>query len=538
MSKLLEKWAAARWKTEALKNNWQNSSDPTKSAMGRAAVASQKANADMKNAINVVNNPNSSFKDQVNAALHTTGSMGNAGMQNAVAKRRISEAASSGGPDFKQRAQQRVSSAGAGANAGNPVANAAKKDASQVAGKVTDFANKKLGGAGEAVANSNLGQQFLNSKTGQNFQKSKVGKWAMNNKGAAVGLAGAGLAAGGLAIGAAIKRHKEKKKMKEQAQMNAQAMGKSAMEEFTMYEDVGMQLEKIAGLKDLTGFSKKDSTTLKNLKAIDKKARPEGINKRIREIQAKRAGTVGAGAAAAGAAIGGAIALKKHLKKKKAEQKKEALDAAVAYLMEKEAGDGCKCKGKKGKLGNLMTDSTKSDQSADVTGRGGESMLRQKKALDAAVNYLMEKQAKSETEGGRLLEEEWKKNKHSMKRYGMRLPGSLGGSIIGGEVGRRIGGRHGDPVSMMSGTNFGSIVGSQLVSEIGGHFAGKDLRSELEDARKRAYANVDARQGLSDSEREKIKGDIDARVRKAKRNALFFHGISGWRSANKKSADD
>ena len=273
----------------------------------------------------------------------------------------------------------------------NPTVEAAKKDAKQVAGKVTDWANKNLGGAGDAVAKSNLGQQFLNSQTGQNFQKSKVGKWAMNNKGAAVGLAGAGLAAGGLAIGAAIKRHKEKKKMKEQAQMNAQAMGKSAMEEFTMYEDIGMQLEKIAGLKDLTGFSKKDSTTLKNLKAIDKKERPEGINKRIREIQAKRAGTIGAGAAAAGAAIGGAVALKKHLKKKKAEQKKEALDTAVAYLMEKEAGDGCKCKGKKGKLGNLMTDSTKSDQSADVTGRGGESVLRQKKALDAAVAHLLEK---------------------------------------------------------------------------------------------------------------------------------------------------
>lgn len=273
----------------------------------------------------------------------------------------------------------------------NPTVEAAKKDAKQVAGKATDWANKNLGGTGDAVANSNLGRQFLNSKTGQNFQKSKVGKWAMNNKGAAVGLAGAGLAAGGLAIGAAIKRHKEKKKMKEQAQMNAQAMGKSAMEEFTMYENIGAQLEKIAGLEDLTGFSKKDSTTLKNLKAIKKEERTPGVSKRIREIQAKRAGTVGAGAAAAGAAIGGAIALKKHLKKKKAEQKKEALDAAVAHLMEKEAGDGCKCKGKKGKLGNLMTDSTKSDQSADVTGRGGESLLRQKKALDEAVARLLEK---------------------------------------------------------------------------------------------------------------------------------------------------
>lgn len=434
----------------------------------------------------------------------------------------------------------------------NPTVEAAKKDAKQVAGKATDWANKNLGGAGEAVANSNLGQQFLNSKTGQNFQKTKVGKWAMNNKGAAVGLAGAGLAAGGLAIGAAIKRHKEKKKMKEQAQMNAQAMGKSALDEavdylmekqaskanaknfgalglvlgssigssigsyhasnkvykqnkdrlkeirqelrkggftkeekralkneraninrdmyiaslkgqlkgaligagigagvgagggaligydykeprmkrsrekvpfdgnyydgevfnkdgskaasegFAMYDNIGAQLEKVAGMKyrvhemgrkieKATGFGPNESGNRKMWKGTLKSGvNTERAKELMRDQDKRRLRTGGVAAGVAGAAAGGAIALKK-LRDKKKKQKKEALDAAVAHLMEKEAGDGCKCKGKKGKLGNLMTDSTKSDQSADVTGRGGESLLRQKKALDEAVARLLEK---------------------------------------------------------------------------------------------------------------------------------------------------
>ena len=262
----------------------------------------------------------------------------------------------------------------------NPTVEAAKKDAKQVAGKATDWANKNLGGAANAVEKSNLGQQFLNSKTGQNFQKSRVGKWAMNNKGAAVGLAGAGLAAGGLAIGAAIKRHKEKKKMKEQAQMNAQAMGKSAMEDFTMYEDIGMQLEKIASKamndKEYTKARRKDAAAafragglrgqspskadqlfgkvtgfggdqhdwrvaLKEMRDSQSFETPaeerKAARRELAKQDAKRAGTVAAGA---GLAAGGTIAalkLKKHLKKKKEEQEKAALDAAVEYLMEKEA---------------------------------------------------------------------------------------------------------------------------------------------------------------------------------------------------------
>ena len=130
----------------------------------------------------------------------------------------------------------------------------------------------------------------------------------------------------------------------------------------------------------------KGASSKSGLATAEQIEKADAKKKAVRDAAAHIGGAaLGAGAATAG------IEIARRLKKKKAEQKKEALDAAVAHLMEKEAGDGCKCKGKKGKLGNLMTDSTKSDQSADVTGRGGESLLRQKKALDEAVARLLEK---------------------------------------------------------------------------------------------------------------------------------------------------
>lgn len=433
----------------------------------------------------------------------------------------------------------------------NPTVEAAKQDAKNIRDNIVGRMNKSTGlnNAADTVLKSNTVQNFLKSDKGQAFQQSGAGKWIMNNKGAAAGLAGAGLAAGGLAVGAAIKRHREKKKMKEQAQYNAQAMGKGAYEEigeqlekiaskanaknfgyvgaglggylggavgswvgygkarhrnkprlneikqelkkdgltksekralrnerydinreislastkgllagmaigtgagaglgagtgamigrsykepkpktirakepfdgkyydgeisnkdgskaasegFNMYENIGAQLEKIAGAKDimdkaigLTGFGKKDRARLAKAKEQAKWDKGgftgDAAEKDIKKIYGKRAATVGTSAALAGAAAGGAIALKKHLKKKKDEQKKEALDAAVAHLLEKEAV--CKCKGKKGRNGNLFTDATKSDQSADVTGRGGDAQALQKKALDEAVAHLLSK---------------------------------------------------------------------------------------------------------------------------------------------------